>query len=62
MPHQVAWLYQAVVAGEEVTLAINKGGKDHVFLAASNSLEMMTNCTRCVHVNAELGSRFHVWT
>jgi hypothetical protein len=28
LSHQAAWLYQAVVAGEEVTLVISKGGKD----------------------------------
>jgi hypothetical protein len=28
MPHQTAWIYQAVVAGEEATLVISKGGKD----------------------------------
>jgi hypothetical protein len=25
------WLYQVVVAGEEVTLAIGKGGKDFAY-------------------------------
>jgi hypothetical protein len=28
MPHQAAWLYHMMVTGEEVTLAISKGGKD----------------------------------
>jgi hypothetical protein len=41
-------LYQVVVTGEEVTLAISKEGKDHVFLVASN-LVMMMNCA-CVHI------------
>jgi hypothetical protein len=26
-PHQAMWLYQAVVAGEKVSLAISNGGK-----------------------------------
>jgi hypothetical protein len=32
MPHHAMWLYQAVVAEEEVTSAISKGGKDFVYL------------------------------
>jgi hypothetical protein len=33
MPRQSAWLYQAVVvAGEEVSLVISKGGKDFSYL------------------------------
>jgi hypothetical protein len=28
MPHQATWLYNMVVTGEEVTLAISEGGKD----------------------------------
>jgi hypothetical protein len=28
MPHEAMWLYQVLVAWEEVTLAISKGGKD----------------------------------
>jgi hypothetical protein len=31
MPHQAVWLYQAVVAGEEVTLVISKGEKDFMY-------------------------------
>jgi hypothetical protein len=31
MPHQAMWLDQAVVAGEEVTLVISKGGKDFTY-------------------------------
>jgi hypothetical protein len=37
IPHQAAWLYQAVVERKEVTLAISKGGKRlHIFLVASD--------------------------
>jgi hypothetical protein len=31
MPHQATWLYQDVVAGEEVALAIIKGGRDFTY-------------------------------
>jgi hypothetical protein len=31
MPHGAVWLYRMVVAGEEVTLVINKGGKEFMF-------------------------------
>jgi hypothetical protein len=38
MPHQAVWLYHTVVAGEEVTLAISKGGKDS-FISCSFRLD-----------------------
>jgi hypothetical protein len=30
-PHHAVWLYQAVVAGGEATLAIGKGGKNFTY-------------------------------
>jgi hypothetical protein len=33
-----------------------------MFFAASNSLVWWWTCACCVHLNTELGSRFHVWT
>jgi hypothetical protein len=29
--HQVTWLYEAVMAGEKVTLVISKGGRDFTY-------------------------------
>jgi hypothetical protein len=33
MLHQVTWLYQAVVAGEEVNLVIGNRGKDFTYFS-----------------------------
>jgi hypothetical protein len=37
-----------------VTLAISKGGKDYIFLIASNILVITANSACCVHMDTEL--------
>jgi hypothetical protein len=58
-PHQAMWLYQMVVAKEEVTFVINMGGKDFMYFLWL--LVMMKNYACCIHVNTLPGSNFHVW-